>query len=38
MPVVGRWKSKEGDVFYLTIGGIVNKKGNIIHGEGNKER
>ena len=30
MPVVGRWKSKEGDVFYLAIGGIVNKKGNLV--------
>jgi hypothetical protein len=29
MPVVGRWKSKEGDVFYLAIGGIVNKNGNL---------
>ena len=30
MPVVGRWKSKEGDVFYLAIGGIVNKKGDLV--------
>jgi hypothetical protein len=30
MPVVGRWKSKEGDVFYLAIGGIINKKGEIV--------
>ena len=30
MPVVGRWKSKEGDVFYLAIGGIVDKKGDLI--------
>ena len=27
LPVVGRWKSKEGDVFYLAIGAICNKKG-----------
>ncbi len=31
MPVVGRWKSKEGDVFYLAIGGIVNKEGDLVH-------
>jgi hypothetical protein len=27
MPVVGRWKSKDGDVFYLAIGMVV-RKGN----------
>ena len=36
MPVVGRWKSKEGDVFYLGIGMIVDKKGNPIRDEANK--
>ena len=30
MPVVGRWKSKEGDVFYLAIGGIVDKNGDVV--------
>jgi hypothetical protein len=30
MPVIGRWKSKDGDVFYLAIGGIINKNGNLI--------
>jgi hypothetical protein len=30
MPVVGRWKSKESDVFYLAIGGIVNRKGDLV--------
>ena len=30
MPVVGRWKSKEGDVFYLAIGAICDKKGDPI--------
>ena len=30
MPVVGRWKSKDGEVFYLAIGGVVDKKGDII--------
>jgi 5,10-methylene-tetrahydrofolate dehydrogenase/methenyl tetrahydrofolate cyclohydrolase len=27
MPVIGRWKSKEGDVFYLAIGVILDKAG-----------
>jgi len=30
MPVIGRWKSREGDVFYLAIGMIVDGKGNPI--------
>jgi len=30
MPVVGRWKSKDGDVFYLAIGVILDKKGEPI--------
>jgi hypothetical protein len=30
MPVVGRWKSKEGDVFYLAVGGIVDRKGDLV--------
>jgi hypothetical protein len=30
MPVVGRWKSKEGDVFYLAIGGIIDKNGDMV--------
>lgn len=29
MPVVGRWKSKEGDVFYLAIGIVLDKKGEL---------
>ena len=33
MPVVGRWKSKESDVFYLAIGGIVNKKGDLVEAD-----
>jgi hypothetical protein len=28
MPVVGRWKSKAGDVFYLAIGAICDREGN----------
>jgi hypothetical protein len=38
MPVVGRWTSKEGDVFYLAIGGIINKKGNVVRGDVGKSR
>ena len=30
MPVVGRWKSKDGNVFYLALGRIVDRKGNPI--------
>lgn len=30
MPVVGRWKSKEGDVFYLAIGIMLDKEGKPI--------
>ena len=38
LPVVGKWKSKEGDVFYLAIGGIVNKKGEVVQGEAGRKR
>jgi hypothetical protein len=30
MPVVGRWKSKAGDVFYLAIGAVCDRQGNPI--------
>jgi hypothetical protein len=30
MPVVGRWKSKNGDVFYIAIGVILDKNGEAI--------
>lgn len=30
MPVVGRWKSKDGDVFYMAVGAIVGKDGEIV--------
>lgn len=30
MPVVGRWNSKNGDVFYMAIGVILNKNGDPI--------
>lgn len=30
LPVVGHWKSKEGDVFYLAIGAVVDGKGNVV--------
>ena len=28
MPVVGRWRSKDGEVFYLAIGAILHDKGH----------
>ena len=30
MPVIGRWKSKDGDVFYLALGAILDEKGTPI--------
>ncbi len=33
MPVVGRWKSKEGDVFYLALGAVFDQAGNIVPNE-----
>ena len=33
LPVVGRWKSKEGDVFYLAFGAICDRDGNPIANE-----
>jgi hypothetical protein len=36
LPVVGRWKSKDGDVYYLAIGGIVDKKGDIVEDSGHE--
>jgi hypothetical protein len=30
MPVIGRWKSKDGEIFYLAIGAICDKRGNPI--------
>ena len=38
LSVVGKWKSKEGDVFYLAIGGIVNEKGEVVQGGVAKRR
>ena len=32
MPVVGRWKSKDGDIFYMAVGVIVGKDGEAIEG------
>ena len=34
MPVVGRWKSKDGKVFYLAIGTILDKSGEVVEEEG----
>jgi len=33
MPVVGRWKSREGDVFYLAIGIVCDSHGNPVSSE-----
>jgi hypothetical protein len=33
MPVVGRWKSKEGDVYYLALGVVLDKKGEPIRSQ-----
>lgn len=33
MPVVGKWKSNDGEVFYLAIGAIYDKKGNAVSGK-----
>jgi hypothetical protein len=32
MPVVGRWKSKDGEVFYMALGAIISKDGEAIQG------
>ncbi|MCB9921810.1 MAG: hypothetical protein H6822_06495 [Planctomycetaceae bacterium] len=34
MPVVGRWKSKQGDIFYLAIGAVLDKDGNSVGAKG----
>ena len=33
MPVIGRWHSKDGDVFYMAIGVILDKNGEVIQTE-----
>jgi urease gamma subunit len=33
MPVVGRWKSKDGEVFYLAIGVVLDKDGEPVPDE-----
>lgn len=30
LPVIGRWKSKDGDVFYLAMGAIIGKNGEVV--------
>lgn len=30
MPVVGRWKSKEGDVFYMVLGVVLDENGDVV--------
>jgi hypothetical protein len=34
MPVVGRWKSKDGMIFYLAIGAVCDKAGNPVDLQG----
>lgn len=34
MPVVGTWKSREGDTFYLALGIVCDKRGEPVHQEG----
>ena len=36
MPVVGRWKSKDGEVFYLAIGAVYDKSGKPIDATSSK--
>lgn len=38
MPVVGRWNSKDGDVFYLAIGVILDKNGEPLPDEDGTEK
>lgn len=33
MPVIGRWRNKDGDIFYLAIGVIVDKNGKPVKEE-----
>ena len=33
MPVIGRWRSKDGDVFYLAIGSCLDENGEVIEVE-----
>jgi hypothetical protein len=30
MPVIGRWRSADGDVYFLAIGAFIDKSGNRI--------
>jgi hypothetical protein len=36
LSVVGRWKSKDGQVFYLALGMVCDKKGNPVRAEASK--
>ena len=31
MPVIGRWRSADGDTFYLAIGAVIDRDGKPIH-------
>lgn len=36
LPVIGHWKSKDGDVFYLVIGSRLDKMGEVVQTEANE--
>lgn len=36
LPVIGHWKSKDGDVFYLAIGSRLDKMGEVVQTEANE--
>jgi hypothetical protein len=37
-PVVGRWKSADGGLYYLAIGGVLDAKGRLVQWKGSKDR
>jgi hypothetical protein len=37
-PVVGRWKSADGGLYYLAIGGVLDAKGRVVEWKGPKGR
>jgi hypothetical protein len=37
-PVIGRWKSADGGLYYLAIGGVLDKNGRVVEWKGPKGR
>ena len=33
MPIIGRWRSADGETFYLAIGAIIDRKGKSVPSE-----